>query len=170
MDTVETPPAPRQKQRIGAYALCLDGDRLLLTHLIGAQRWTLPGGGLDHGEDPYDAVIREAAEETGLVVAVDRLLGVSSVRWQQCAPDGIEVEHHALRIIYGAHVTGGQLRDEAHGSTDRAAWIDLDRVATLPRVDLVDIALELDRTRPALGRPSSSPQGPPVKTPNVRNE
>lgn len=153
MDIVETPsPASRQKQRVAAYAVCIQGGRILLTHLIGANRWTLPGGGLDHGEDPYDAVIREVEEETGLVVHVDRLLGVSSVRWRACGTDGVEVEHHGLRIIYGAHVTGGRLRDEAHGSTDEAAWIDLTRIESLERVELVDVALELDRTRPPLGR------------------
>lgn len=154
MDTVDTTAAPRQRQRVGAYAVCIDDGRLLMTHLIGVQRWTLPGGGLDHGEDPYDAVIREVEEETGLVVQLDRLLGVISVRWRQPAPDGVQVENHGLRIVYGAHVTGGQLRDEANGSTDRAAWVELDRVRELPRVELVDVALELDRTRPALGRPA----------------
>lgn len=153
MDTVDTPAVPRRKQRVGAYAVCVDNGRLLLTHLIGVQRWTLPGGGLDHGEDPYDAVIREVAEETGLEVEVERLLGVSSVRWRQPAPDGVLVEHHGLRIIYAAHVIGGQLRHEAHGSTDKAAWVELDRVATLDRVELIDMALELNRTRPAWGRP-----------------
>ncbi|HEX8632389.1 MAG TPA: NUDIX hydrolase [Catenuloplanes sp.] len=153
MDIVETPPpASRQKQRVAAYAVCISDDGILLTHLIGANRWTLPGGGLDHGEDPYDAVIREVEEETGLAVEVDRLLGVSSVRWRTPGRDGVDVEHHGLRIIYGAHVTGGHLRAEANGSTDEAAWIALDRVEALSRVELVDVALELDRTRPPLGR------------------
>ncbi|MFD4238894.1 NUDIX hydrolase [Streptomyces sp. NPDC058542] len=37
-----------------------------------------PGGGVEHAEDPYDAVIREVAEETGLEAVAERLLGVDS--------------------------------------------------------------------------------------------
>ena len=36
--------------------------------------WTLPGGGLDHGEDPRAGVRREVYEETGLTVTPGRLL------------------------------------------------------------------------------------------------
>ncbi|GEA79608.1 hypothetical protein [Cellulomonas uda] len=45
--------------------------------------------------------------------------------------------------MYRAHVTGGALRDEVDGSTDRAAWFPLDAVADLPRHGFVDEALRL---------------------------
>ncbi len=41
--------------------------------------WNLPGGGVEANESPWDAVIREVAEEVGLVARVERLLGVYSV-------------------------------------------------------------------------------------------
>jgi 8-oxo-dGTP pyrophosphatase MutT (NUDIX family) len=71
-----------QRLRLAAYAVCLRQDRLLLARYVspdGAQRhWTLPGGKVEHAEDPYDAVVREVAEETGYQVEVERLLGVDS--------------------------------------------------------------------------------------------
>ena len=51
------------------------------------------------------------------------------------------IDHHSIRIIYAATVTGGELRYEVGGSTDMAAWIPLARVPDLPRVDLVDTGL-----------------------------
>ena len=57
-------------QRLGAYAVVIVGDRILLTRIspagYPAGTWTLPGGGVDHGESPHDAVVRELYEETGL--------------------------------------------------------------------------------------------------------
>ena len=45
-----------QRQRVAAYAVILRDDQILLCRLApriaGGELWTLPGGGLDHGEDP----------------------------------------------------------------------------------------------------------------------
>jgi len=62
--------SPTPTLRVGAYAVCLRDGAVLLARLIGADPplWTLPGGGLDHGEDPRDGAIREVEEETGLRV------------------------------------------------------------------------------------------------------
>lgn len=61
---------PRGRTRLGGYALCRDdADRILLARLsaieVDVGAWTLPGGGLDFGEDPADGVLRELEEETG---------------------------------------------------------------------------------------------------------
>ncbi|MPR00467.1 NUDIX domain-containing protein [Modestobacter sp. I12A-02628] len=139
--------------RVGAYAVCLRDGQVLLARLTGrgAGRWTLPGGGIDHGEDPLDAVVREVAEETGHDVVVDALLGVDSVRLD-IVRDENTVDHHALRLVYAATVTGGELRSEVGGSTDAAAWVDLAELPGLPRLTLVDVGLDLLRERPRTGR------------------
>ena len=64
-------PKPLPKlQRVAAYALVLRDDRILLTRLASRisadEKWHLPGGGVDHGENPRDALVREIREETGL--------------------------------------------------------------------------------------------------------
>jgi len=77
------PEEPRQVTRVAAYALCQDdAGRILLTRLtypeIKAGYWTLPGGGIEFGEAPVDAVLRELTEETGLTGRGDSLAGVES--------------------------------------------------------------------------------------------
>jgi 8-oxo-dGTP diphosphatase len=135
----------RRRVRPGAYAVCIqDGALLLARGYDPADRrlfWSLPGGGLDHGEDPVDAVVREVAEETGYDVRVDALLTVDSrVAASHHVPSS---DVHMLRIIYAATVTGGELRSEVGGSTDLAAWVPLVEVAELPRLPFVDIGLDL---------------------------
>jgi 8-oxo-dGTP diphosphatase len=139
--------------RVAAYALCVRDGQILLSRWVGpnGKRWTLPGGGIDHGEDPYEAVIREVEEETGYDIEVRRLLGVHTIRRVFDRPDG-EIDFHGLRIIYEARVTGGELRFEVGGSSDRAEWFDLDAVAGLHHSDQVDVALGLARTNPPDGR------------------
>ncbi len=73
----------RTHGRLAAYALITDGaGRVLLTrHSEGRRtsaRWLLPGGGLEHGEHPEQAVVREIREETGLVATVGELRVVLS--------------------------------------------------------------------------------------------
>lgn len=141
--------------RVAAYAVCVRDGQMLLARWVdrdGRKRWTLPGGGMDHGEDPYDTVIREAEEETGYTVEPLTLLGVDSMRHTRPRRIGQTVDFHALRIVYEVRVTGGELRHETNGSTDMAAWHPLDEVPALDRVGLVDKGLTLWRQRPALGR------------------
>jgi 8-oxo-dGTP diphosphatase len=137
----------RMDIRVAAYGVIITDDQILLAHWNegGRSGWTLPGGGIDPGEDPSDAVVREIFEETGYAAEVDELLGIHSyvVAADQRLDPTRGSALHALRIVYRAHVTGGVLTDEVDGSTDRAAWHRLASLDELETVGLVGIALEL---------------------------
>ncbi|MGW2488800.1 NUDIX hydrolase [Streptomyces sp. NPDC001606] len=150
----------RRNLRVAAYAVCVRDGQLLLARSPGpggVPEWVLPGGGMEHGEDPYDTVRREVAEETGYHVEVTGLLGVDSFRTTLGRTALDRTDHHALRLVYEVAVTGGELRYEIGGSTDFAAWQDLAAVPALNRVPVVDTALRLWRERPPHGRLENHP-------------
>ena len=132
--------------RVAAYAVIIDAEeRMLLAHWNEGRRaaWTLPGGGLEPGEDPEHAVRREVREETGYRVALDGLLGIHSRVIPASSRLNVEATGplHTLRIVYRAHVVGGRLRNEVNGSTDKAGWFAPAEVKKLQKVKLVDIGL-----------------------------
>lgn len=107
--------------------------------LTVAGRWFLPGGGLDHGEDPVECLRREFAEETGLEVEIGALKGVLADT--TTLPDGTDL--HNVRIIYEVARWTGELRPEERGTTDAVQWADPEELARLPVVPYVTRALEL---------------------------
>lgn len=77
---VVDPAARPAKRRSAARVIVVAGDLTLLTRrfdpgLSGPTWWTTPGGGIDPGESPAQAAVREIAEETGQVVATADLIG-----------------------------------------------------------------------------------------------
>ena len=111
--------------------------------------WTLPGGGLDHGEDPRAAVVREVQEETGLDVTVGETARVFSHHARRTWR-GRPVDAHALRIVYDGWVGTDAPEPrtvEVGGTTSEAAWKPLAGVldGSVPTVPLVREALAVHR-------------------------
>ncbi|MEV4514744.1 NUDIX domain-containing protein [Dactylosporangium sp. NPDC049525] len=118
---------------------------------VVAQHGTLPGGKVEHAEDPFDTVVREVAEETGYEARVEQLLGVDSrtrqVQWGD--PGGAELHH--VGIFYRVQATGGALRHETNGSTDLTRWMPVTEVPDLERSVVLEVGLELHRSAPPSG-------------------
>ena len=145
-----TDAAPRRMTRVAAYALCTDGDAILLSRIAPGHTassdgmWTLPGGGIGFGEDPRDAAVRELAEETGLVGEIVELAGVHSWAGHFVHPeDRIPTDFHAIRIIYRVRIVGGELTVEVGGSSDACAWVGRNDLAGLPLVELAEVGIGL---------------------------
>ena len=148
----------RRRQRLSAYGLLTRpgaGDaasELLLTRISSTGHhpgaWTLPGGGVEHGEDPRAALVREMAEETGLVVRAGRLLDVHSSHFTGRAPDGVLEDFHGVHLLFDASPAdpaAAPVVTEAGGTTDAVAWVELPRLRAghVEVLEVVEFAVRL---------------------------
>jgi ADP-ribose pyrophosphatase YjhB (NUDIX family) len=123
--------------RVAAYAVVAVDGRVLLTQMSQSTpipgQWALPGGGLDHGEAPIDAVVREVHEETGHVLRDVRLADVGSHRFTARSPAGRLEDFQSVQVIYVADVEKvlEPVVLDVGGSTSQAAWVAL---ADLPQL------------------------------------
>lgn len=136
---VEPGEVPEVHQRTAAYGVVTSDRGVLLTELSAVTsapgRWTLPGGGLDRGEDPVSALHREVWEESGQEVQDVRLLEAHTSHWVGRAPSGRLEDFHAVRIVYAAwcpQPTDPVVHDIG-GSTESVRWV---RVEELGRYHL----------------------------------
>jgi 8-oxo-dGTP diphosphatase len=154
-------PALEPLRRIAAYAVATDADgRVLLVRASTRSGtpgvWSLPGGAVDHGEDPNHTVVRETAAETGLSVAVTGLRDVLA-DMRSLPHRGVTI--HTDRLVYAVSVRGGTVCDRVGQPTDLARWYPVEEAQRLLLRPFTAAALGLPGA-PADLRPEEPPDFP----------
>ena len=129
--------------RIALYGVLIENNKVLLTttKVPSGTITNFPGGGLELGEPPLEAVVREFHEETGLSVAVENLIFCSQ-KFQQNPeyPD-----EQLMHIYYRVKRTGGNLLDK--GNNDdvlNVGWVSLE---DLPNHRILAVDIEFTESR-----------------------
>lgn len=98
---------------VAAFGFIFDeNNKILLCHRCDYDLWNLPGGTMEAGESPWECVVREAREETGLKVEITRLAGIYN------KPDKGE-----LVFSFICRVVGGQLT--LNKEADKIEYFDI---------------------------------------------
>ena len=115
---------------VGTAAVVRDGrGGVLLQQRADDGGWDIPGGAIDAGQSPAEAVVHKVREETGLEVRPRRLLGVfGGLAERTRYPNGDEAEF--TTIVFECDVIGGTLRAEA-GEATSARFVPLAQLPPL---------------------------------------
>jgi len=123
-------PVTELQWRPSAYGIVIKDDKVLLSKQFG-DKYDLPGGGVDLGEDVKAAVIREVKEETGLVVSKPKLLGMENNFFHSA--HGNKKSYHSILIYYSCTLVGGELSTDGFDEEEKkyaeiAEWIPLNTI------------------------------------------
>ena len=145
---------PPRRTYVGAYAICLDpAGRILLCRLskecVEAGAWTLPGGGIEWGESPKEAVLRELEEETGLKPSTAPIVCATFSAIYPALEGDTRGPLHYLGILFEIPEVEGSLRAEPCGSTDLCAWFTQKEACELRLTALGRRALDIARISPS---------------------
>ena len=104
---------PRFRMAVAALVFDEQGRILLFKHTYRKLDWGIPAGGLEYGEQPKDAVVREFFEETGMTIEVRRLLLAESSR-----------HFHHISLVYLCEIVAGAFRESYEISEIRYFNVD----------------------------------------------
>ncbi|WP_234349034.1 NUDIX hydrolase [Streptomyces sp. WM6373] len=114
-DTTETKPAV-------SMAIITEGDRVLMVRRRqqeGKLLWAFPGGGIEAGETPEQAAVREVAEEVALEAKAVRVLGAR-----------VHPQTGADMTYVACEPVAGEARVEDAEELAEVAWITLEEIPT----------------------------------------
>src|SRR6266567_215826 len=123
---------------VGVGAIIIESTRVLLVkraHPPLQAQWSIPGGVLEVGELVREAAIREAREETGLIVEPEALLGVYDRILRNAEQ---RVQYHYVLIDFLCRRVGGELK--AADDAAEARWFTREE---LPQLNLADDTLDV---------------------------
>jgi len=96
---------PKFLAAVAAMVFDEQGRILLFKHTYRKFAWGLPAGGLEYGEQPENAIVREFFEETGMQIEVEKLLLAESSE-----------EYHNISLVFLCRIVSGSFAESSEVS------------------------------------------------------
>lgn len=114
---------PDRKRWNGAAAVVFQDDKLLMIKSKDIGTWSVPSGGIETGESPEEACVRETWEETGFHVQVKKLVHIKNVAIG---------DYDVTTYYYSCELIGGQITyNDPDDSIEEIEWKTLEELKNL---------------------------------------
>jgi len=103
-----------------AYCLIYnkENNQVLMVHNKDTNSWSLPGGCVEENETLEQAAIREAKEETGLIVKIKDVVAINECFFK-------EENQHVLFFTFSAEILDGKISIENPNEISKITWVDI---------------------------------------------
>lgn len=134
-----------KNKHIGAYGVIIEDNKIVLIKKARGGylgKLDLPGGGIEHIENPIEALHRELMEEAGVIVKKQRLIDVftNNIIWDET--NEITEDLHHFGIIYEVE-TDGEVKKEPDGIDSLGAnWYDISKLNSNEITPFTKMSLE----------------------------
>ena len=138
----------KQFKHIGAYGLIIDNNNIVLINKVGGPysgKLDLPGGTIEWGETPSEALIRELEEEGGIKVDEYELFDGNSVTFEWSHKGEIEKGHH-IGFFYKINKYENNIKndisiDSINDDSKGAKWYEINslRKSNLSSIAIIEI-------------------------------
>ena len=134
------------KTHVGAYGIMIKDNKIALVRKARGGykgKFDLPGGGIEHTEQPFETLKREIREEAGIGITNYKLLDVvaTNIKWEM-EPDLWEDLHH-IGILYTVETNESSLKSDADDlDSDGANWYNLNELNKTELSPFTIMALE----------------------------
>lgn len=118
-----------------AHAMIFRTDKILLTRRAPGRnympgKWDIPGGTIEKGESPEQALLREIAEETGIHVSLGPPIYIYNNMVQF-------PKRQTLQIVYLAMYNDGEVRLNPREHTDHR-WVTLEELVAMEKINFLE--------------------------------
>jgi 8-oxo-dGTP diphosphatase len=117
-----------KETNFGTAGCVIKDNKVLLIHRTSSfDVWEFPGGGIEFGESPEEAAVREVKEETNLTVKSKGLLAIKSY----LSPQG----KHYIGFLYVCDVLDGEVKigDDDHSEYQ---WFSFNEIKNISNLSL----------------------------------
>ncbi|WP_114854257.1 NUDIX domain-containing protein [Brachybacterium sp. YJGR34] len=123
----------------GVTAVIREGDRYLLARHRDSDPWSLIGGGVEPGEEPADALVREVVEEIGAEIRIRGIVGAyGGPPMTVTYPNGHQVGY--VTVAYDCELLTAARPDQDEVS--QLGWFPQSAIASLPRQTWIDRVID----------------------------